>query len=69
LDKKPFSLTIKVLRIFSSKKRGTKSSSITFDKPKSGVNVIGSPEGSGKAVQPEFHCSAFSRNETLAVSR
>jgi hypothetical protein len=31
------------------------------------VNVIGSPEVSGQAVQPEFHCSAFSRNETLAV--
>jgi hypothetical protein len=59
LDKKLFFLTIKVLRIFSSKKRGTKSSynpnKKLFDKPIRGVNVIGSPEGSVQAVQPEFN--------------
>jgi len=41
--------------IKSNKKRGTKSSLITFDKPIIGVNVIGSPEVSGQAIQPEFN--------------
>jgi hypothetical protein len=54
-------------------KKGTKSSynpnKKLFGKPIRDVNVIGSPEGFGQAVQPEFNCSAFSRNETLAVGR